>query len=108
MPTPIADVRAALADIILAATRSTRPVAGRALVQGERFHMHRDACRDEDEATRVWEVLRVTECSAVVRALAKRRVEIKDLAGKVKAAWDAPSDAVTISIESSVRRIECE
>jgi hypothetical protein len=85
---------------------ATRPVAARALVQGEKFHMHRDACKGEDEALRVWEVLRVTECSAVVRALAKRRVEIKGDDGKVKAAWDAPSDSITISVESSVRRIE--
>lgn len=50
----------------------------------------------------VWEVMRVTDCSATVRPLATRHTQIRNRAGEVVASFDAPGGRIQISPHSSV------
>ena len=68
----------------------------RRLRAGDHFRLHPD-CGDKGE----WVVLRVTPCSAIVRPLARRHVEVVK-AGEVVATFDAPGKAAGISPTASV------
>ena len=68
----------------------------RRLRAGDHFRLHPD-CGDRGE----WVVQRVTQCSAIVRPLARRHVEVVK-AGEVVATFEAPGKPFGISPTSSV------
>jgi hypothetical protein len=68
----------------------------RLLRSGDRFRMHPD-CGDPGE----YVVLRVTPCSAIVRPLASRHVEVVK-GGEVVATFEAPGKPFGISPTASV------
>ena len=70
--------------------------AARLLRVGDRFRLHPD-CGDRGE----WVVLRVTPCSAIVRPLARRHVDV-ERAGEVVASFDAPGKPFGVSPTASV------
>lgn len=106
-----AGLRDALANVVRSSTKGQRACeleletqhrAHPALELGQRFTMHRDCCESQTELERVYEVVRVNQGSATVKALNARHVEVKGSDGEIKAAWDAPSKGITISVHASV------
>ncbi len=105
------NLREALANVVRSSSKGramceaqieARHRALPALEQGQRFTLHRDCCESQADLERVFEVVRVTAGSAVVRVVGARHVEIKGADGEVKAAWDAPGRTLTMSVEASV------
>lgn len=100
-------LRDALTNVVRASTKHAQQDEERARVSpalepGQRFTMHRDCCVSQAELERVYEVVRVNQGSATVKALNARHVEVRDKHGAVAASWDAPGRVFTISAHASV------